>query len=377
MTDPTPTPPALPALVTIPGVPLVDVGTWAISTGEWSPTTADLHAAVAALDCPAVRRPVLKIGHTDDRFTPGDGEPALGWVDNLTVSADGQRLTGDYTAVPAWLGTRQDDGHSVLASAYPDRSVEGEYRHACQLGHEHPFVLTGVALLGVTPPGVGTLGSLHDLASMYGVAAAADPDRSGVVIARVTFKPPVAAAAGHTTHQNGGPGMPLELTEAQISLREKLGLPEDADGDAITAAAIAALTNPTPAAVETATPTVVEVEKPLPAGMQLVDEGTLNELKVAAAAGVAAKERQDTDDRKRTVAAAVADGRIPPARVGHWEQALKADPEGMGAHLANMPKGLIPVAAKGHDTAPEGAVAASAADDTAWVVSSSTSRVEA
>ncbi len=358
--------PDAPALVTIPGVPLVDVGTWQISTGEWSPTTADLHAAVAALDCPAVRRPVLKIGHDDTRFTPGDGEPALGWVDNLTVSPDGQRLTGDYTAVPSWLGTRNDDGHSVLASAYPDRSVEGEYKHTCQLGHTHDFVLTGVALLGVTPPGVGTLGSLHDLASMYGVAAAADPDRSGVVVARGHFKPLVAAAAGSPTHQNGGPGMPLELTEAQISLREKLGLPEDADGDAITQAAMEALTKPTPK--------VVEVEKPLPEGMQLVDSGTLEALQVSAARGVAAAERQEAEDRKRTVAAAINDGRIPPARAEHWEKALAADPEGMGAHLANMPKGLIPVAAKGHDTQPDKSVAASAADDGAWVVPTTPNR---
>lgn len=148
------------------GVELVRTGRWAISTGVWEAKKEDLAAAVAAMQCPAIRRPVLKIGHTDQRFTPqtGDGEPSIGWVDNLRIADGGHTLIGDYVGVPAWL-----DG--VMASAYPDRSVEGVYRHRCQIGHEHPFVLTGVALLGVTPPGVGTLKSLQDVASLYGVAA--------------------------------------------------------------------------------------------------------------------------------------------------------------------------------------------------------------
>jgi hypothetical protein len=161
-----PQPPVLvperPVLVTVPSVELIHTGTWDISTGTWTVTTEDLVNVVAALDCPAVRRPIIKIGHTDPRF---DGEPAIGWLDNLAVSATGHELRGDYTGIPAWL-------RDVLASAYPDRSIEGEYEHVCQLHHVHPFVLTGVALLGVSPPGVGTLESLQDVAALFGVAAA-------------------------------------------------------------------------------------------------------------------------------------------------------------------------------------------------------------
>lgn len=170
------TAPTRPVLVTVPSVELIHAGKWDISTGEWNPTSADIYAAVAALDCPSVRRPVLKLGHVDARF---DGEPAVGWVSNLAVSAGGVQLVGDYSGVPAWLA-------DVMASAYPDRSIEGEYDYRCQLGHTHPFVLTAVALLGVTAPGVGTLASLQDVAALYGVAAAAPETED-------TFRVPVNA----------------------------------------------------------------------------------------------------------------------------------------------------------------------------------------
>jgi hypothetical protein len=153
--------PNRPVLVTIPNVDLIQAGRWDISTGQFNVTSADLYAAVAALDCPAVRNPVLKLGHTDPRF---DGEPAVGWVGSMAVTDDGTTLVGDYCGLPAWLG-------EVMASAYPDRSMEGWHGYRCQIGHEHPFVMTAVALLGVTPPGIGTLESLQDVAALYGVAA--------------------------------------------------------------------------------------------------------------------------------------------------------------------------------------------------------------
>ncbi|RKR92790.1 hypothetical protein BDK92_7270 [Micromonospora pisi] len=191
--------PAPPALRRIPRVELVHAGTWPVSTGVWTATTQDLHAAVAALACPAVRRPGIKIGHSDTRFTDptADGDPLLGYVDNLTVTDDGLTLVGDFAGMPAWLAGAAGDEGSVIASAYPDRSIEGVYDFVCQIGHTHPFVLTAVALLGVTPPGVGTLQSLQDIAALYGVAASAP--QSGVRIrATVRAEPVKAAAAAHT-----------------------------------------------------------------------------------------------------------------------------------------------------------------------------------
>jgi hypothetical protein len=155
--------PETPVLVTVPRVELVEVGRWNISNiAGWEPSTDDIAAAVASLDCPAVRRPVLKLGHVE-----GAGDPALGFVDNMAVAEDGMLLVGDYAGVPSWLGDTDTNGNSVLASAYADRSIEGEYGYRCQLGHTHPFVIHAVALLGVERPGVGTLQSLQDL---YGTA---------------------------------------------------------------------------------------------------------------------------------------------------------------------------------------------------------------
>src|SRR4051812_19712565 len=129
-------------LANLPGVELVQAGQWDLSTGRVTFTRADLAAAVAALDCPAVRRPVLKLGHVDPRF---DGEPAVGFVANMCLADGGHTVVGDYVGMPGWLG-------DILASAFPDRSIEGCFDFKCQVGHTHPFVITAVALLGVSAP---------------------------------------------------------------------------------------------------------------------------------------------------------------------------------------------------------------------------------
>ena len=162
--------PAAPPLATVPNVEIMHTGQWDISTGRVTVTPDDLRNAVAALGCPAVRRPVLKLGHQEpdpERGMRWDGEPAVGWVANLATAEEDRMLVGDYVGMPGWLG-------QVMVSAYPDRSAEWVYDYPCQLGHTHPVVVTAVALLGVVPPGIGTLQSLQDVAALYGVAAAAD-----------------------------------------------------------------------------------------------------------------------------------------------------------------------------------------------------------
>ncbi|WP_250029785.1 phage protease [Paractinoplanes maris] len=153
------------------GVELVRTGSWSAASGSWQPTREDILSAVKATECPAVRRPRLKLGHFDPRFNDGagDGEPALGWFENLRATDGGNTLVGDQVALP-WL-------NQVQAAAYPDRSIEGTYKMRCGLGHQHPFVITAVALLGVTPPAVSALKSVQDLPEMLGVAAAeVDPN---------------------------------------------------------------------------------------------------------------------------------------------------------------------------------------------------------
>lgn len=153
--------PKPPLLATVSGVEIASVGFWNISNAEdWHPSSEDLAAAVAALDCPAVRRPTLKFGHTG---APGQGDPSIGLVDSMRLSDDGQTLVGDFVGVPGWLASADAEGRSVIASAYPDRSGEFQRDYVCQIGHTHPFVVHAVALLGVVRPGIGTLESLYDL----------------------------------------------------------------------------------------------------------------------------------------------------------------------------------------------------------------------
>lgn len=143
-----------PELVTIRDVEIVSTGTYQLASGEATFTADDLVAAVAALDDPAVQTPRLKIGHTDPRF---DGEPALGKAENLRVSEDGQTLLCDFTGVPRWLA-------DIMPSAYPSRSIEGWTNAETASGKKHALVITAVALLGVSLPGVATL---DDLQSLY------------------------------------------------------------------------------------------------------------------------------------------------------------------------------------------------------------------
>ncbi len=135
--------PAAPALCTRRDVELLAAGTWNLSTGEATFTPEDLASAVSAAGCPSVGSPVLKLGHTDTRFS-GDGEPAIGRVVNMALADSGNKITGDLSGMPGWLG-------DVLPSAYPERSIEGAWDFVCQSGHVHNFVITAVALLGVTP----------------------------------------------------------------------------------------------------------------------------------------------------------------------------------------------------------------------------------
>jgi len=139
------------ALKGIPDVELVAVGSWDASTGPVTITNDDVNQAIAALECPGVHHPVLKLGHDepdpDGQKIRWDGTPAVGWVSNMRLSDNGAKILGDYTGMPAWLA-------DVAASAYPQRSVEIRRDLKCQIGHTHPFVITAVSLLGVYPPAV-------------------------------------------------------------------------------------------------------------------------------------------------------------------------------------------------------------------------------
>lgn len=159
--------PDRPVLRTIPDVELIKVGQWPASTGPWDATPELLAAAVVAAQAPSVSRPVIKLGHVDPRF---DGEPAVGWVDDIRLSDDGSTLVGDLKGIPAWLA-------DIMPSAYPNRSIEGSYDFVDQAGTRHDFAITAVALLGVSPPAISSLESIRDVAALYGVAASETPQK--------------------------------------------------------------------------------------------------------------------------------------------------------------------------------------------------------
>ena len=131
--------------------------------------------------------------------------------------------------------------------------------------------------------------------------------------------------------------------EQLTTLRQQVGVADDADEATILAALAEALTeqaDPNPPA-------------PLPAGTVAIDSEQLQELQVAARAGQQARAQQETEHREQLVAAAVADGRIPPARRDAWLAALTADP-GSEQTLAALAPGLIPVGAPfGHTGQPD------------------------
>jgi hypothetical protein len=504
----------VPPLLRVPNVELIHAGTWpaggeGIGPEGWTASVEDLAAAVAALDCPSIRRPVIKFGHVPE--TPG--APAIGWVDNLGVVEGGNTLVGDLVGMPGWLAP-------ILASAYPSRSIEGYYDLQCQVGHTHPFVVTAVALLGVEQPAVGTLEALHDspladLAALYGVAVAAtaapvngvpitvtvpasvsDPVSGGSVpnprpravaatataddvrrayyddapwshwitevqldplqlvvvdddtartyrvpvvldaaadgVDAVSFGAPVevvvryedVAAAVAATRRGPAPiryaskaesrqvvhqpppgrpspprpgstprasadplpqptgGTDVQLTDKQMTaLRQRLGLPADADDTAIATALSGSGTSSEASAggPDTATdPDTADGEdgedggqdgdqdgeepgdgagdgasageqsgQDAGVGTVTLDADAYADLVAAARDGSRASADAVAAERQRLVDAAVNDGRIPPARRDAWLRALEADP-GSAQTLASLQPGLVPLREVGH-----------------------------
>lgn len=149
----------MPALITIPRVPLIKTGTYALGSGDKTFTLDDLYSAVKAVNDPGVRNPVLKFGHNAKQITSKGSktqQPCVGRVMNLEVDADTETLFGDYVGVPEWLA-------EILPIAYPDRSVEGYSQVVTSTGRSYEFVLSAVSLLGEEAPGVDTLEDLFDL----------------------------------------------------------------------------------------------------------------------------------------------------------------------------------------------------------------------
>lgn len=144
------------ALVTVPGVELLEVGQeWETSTGVFDFDMEDLQSCITSQEDPALRTPVVKLGHVDPRF---DGQPSLGRIENLRLENNDQTLVGDFVGVPLWLA-------KVMYSAFPRRSIEGQFNFTTRTGNTWQMVLTGVALLGDAYPAIDTL---EDIQALWG-----------------------------------------------------------------------------------------------------------------------------------------------------------------------------------------------------------------
>lgn len=422
------------------GIELARVGEWQLSTGPLSVTAAMLNdAATRAATAGNGYRAPLRLGHNDERF---DGEPAVGWLHNLRVEGDGDDavLKGDVTGMPEWLA-------EVEPTAYPDRSVEALV-HAGADGAANGFEVTGLALLGVTPPGMSTIRSLRDIPQALGVKNAPQPIAASfkatadtvLAASGVSMKPwsdfsqadytpeqwkaaclivkgdgstkaqcslpvkepdgtlnanGVRAAAGRI-HQVDAPAAaktaaaktlvgyyrgPLNATppasllsfagikaagtqtadepsvqpptpkeagsmpDTEIKgLRERLGLPEDADQATVDAKVDELLELATKPDEK---PEVKPDVPVVPEGKLLVDADQWDDMKVAAAAGAEARKVQLVQERDTTIERAFREGKISASAKPKWVTRWDRDAETTAKDIDDLPV-VFPVAAAGY-----------------------------
>lgn len=190
------------AFVTIEAVEIAHVGMdWPAASGPVTLTFQHLADAVmAANDDPHILPPRLKLGHTDPRFNEDpaeydpfnyhgplreDGNPVYGRVVNLRLAEDGMVLVGDYVEVPQWLG-------DALPSAYPSRSLEGDFDIETEGGKRYSFVITAVALLGEPLPAISCL---EDLVRELTGGPAAVLEQTPVTLSKEDKNMPISAEA--------------------------------------------------------------------------------------------------------------------------------------------------------------------------------------
>lgn len=78
------------------------------------------------------------------------------------------------------------------------------------------------------------------------------------------------------------------------------------------------------------------------AGLTVIDDGALAELKAGAKAGLKLDKEAKKKDRDDTIAAAIKVGKFAPARKEHYEKSWDADPEGTRALIDGLAEGLVP-----------------------------------
>lgn len=340
------------------GVELARVGTFDLQEGGRQTFTPGMLTSAAAK---APGRIPVKLGHLAASLN--DGAPAFGWVGNLRTSGDGDAtvLLGDITDIPTWLDESAD-------WAYPHRSIEGNVRAA---GDDRDLTVTGLALLGATPPGMPTISSWRDLPKALAAAAATGTTDLTVTEFRAAFEAlaPLADSPASQTpagppDSNTPPHNPKEadtMSDTLIKgLRERFGFAEDADESTILASvdgardpeitpekAVEALAaaHGIPADQITARLTTATV---VPDGKVVIDAAQWEDVKVAAALGAEARREQLAADRDTAIDQAFQTGRISAAAKPAWVKRWNVDPETTRTDLASLEVVFPIAAATGH-----------------------------
>lgn len=146
-------------------------------------------------------------------------------------------------------------------------------------------------------------------------------------------KIPAASADGSTRTSKERSPVVAFSDEQLTTMRQRLGVADDADEATILAALDEALSE--------------QSEPRTPEGIVTIEASVLADLQAQARAGQEARDQQQAEHRERVVNAAVGDGRIAPARREHWLAQLAADP-GAEQVLASLAPGLVPLAEKGY-----------------------------
>jgi hypothetical protein len=346
------------ATTTFKDVQLVKAGTWGGMTGRSNITAEDLADAVAAYADPEIDRSVIKIGHDGD-LNLATGQPALGWIENLKLSADKQTLIGDLTGIPSKLA-------NIIPRAFRRRSVEMTLGATTPSGKKYRAALTGLALLGAKAPAVK---GLDDILALY--AAEGEPlDGEQVVAfsvegdtdtAPVPHAPALAGNGGDGSNTTDERGADVALSEA---LKKKLGLPETATdaeveaaleaaelaapaGDPALAGDPAPAGTPAPAAEGTPAPTAELGEgAPQTVTVSSVVFGEMQAQLATLTMGAAA------DRKNKALDQAIATGRISPAERVQFAAVLDAN-EAAGITLLSSLAPRIATIELGADHAPQ------------------------
>lgn len=304
--------------------------------GGGSPPEGDLYTAddlakiaEANRELAGELRPPGKIGHAKTQRMLGD-EPAAGWLENIRVSEDGQRLLADVKAVPRTVA------RLIRAGAYRTRSVEMGPVRGQENGKTYGMAIKGLAWLGATMPAVRTLDDVVKLYADEGLEAPADtaiavaeppaPDPDGRFDEALDLLREIAAR--EATAQPDRPADTRGVNELTITEQGKaklaaaLGLEGDVDEARLLEAAEAR-------GRELAEAKTADADR---------DRKYADELEAVKAKADESARKLHERERADVIEGALRDGRIDPAKRADWERRYDENPALVAETLADLPK---------------------------------------